>query len=74
MRSPLRTAAMWSVFYLYKDNMIPTEEDDIIDRNILRLFRVLFLLRVCDGNYEAFGLSWGDRQQYIYRMLSSDSN
>ncbi len=46
------------------------DEDDLIDKNILNLFRLLHLLDVVKGDYEVYGLQWGSRQQYIYRRLT----
>lgn len=61
---------------LWKHGPFPIEaymielDDDVIDRNIIRMFRLLWLLNIVKENYEYYGLSWGDRQQYIYRQLS----
>lgn len=49
------------------------EHDDELraDTNILSVFHLLHLLSVLPyHNYEVYDLTWGNRQNYIYRMLS----
>lgn len=59
------------VFLLYKVFMHEVTDEDVADKNILSLFRFLSLLEVVHGNYEWYGLEWGKRQAYIYRILST---
>jgi hypothetical protein len=47
------------------------EDEHIADKNILNLFHLLSSLNVVKGNYEKYGLEWGSRQNYIYRILTA---
>lgn len=51
------------------------DDEEQLDQDILNLFHLLHLLKVCPfANYEVYGLEWGKRQAYIYRMLTRLNN
>jgi hypothetical protein len=51
------------------------EDELIAHKNILNLFRLLSSLNIVKGSnyekYEKYGLEWGSRQNYIYRILTA---
>lgn len=67
----LRVTVMWPVFLCIKVYMEEYDDETTIDNSILNLFQFLHVLSVLPNyDYDVYGLAWGQRQRYIYRMLS----